>query len=164
MLGFLRPGFGRAVVIVLHRGKNQQGELVGTFSKVCALPVIEIGDKDAIRPDMVFVAPSNYHVLFERSGSFSLDVSDAVWYSKPSIDVTFESAADCCGSKCAAILLSGANPDGAQGLLKLKSAGALTIAQDINEAEMPEMPQAAINAGAADFILTSKHLFHLLKC
>ena len=92
-----------------------------------------------------------------------MDVSDAVWFSKPSIDVTFDSAADIYKERCTAILFSGANRDGALGMLKLKNAGSLTIVQDPAEAEMPEMPGAAININAADYVLRVDEIFELLK-
>jgi two-component system chemotaxis response regulator CheB len=92
-----------------------------------------------------------------------LDVSDDVWYSKPSIDVTFESAGDVYCDRCTAILLSGANQDGAEGLLKLRGCGALTIVQDPNDAEMPQMPDAAIHINAAEFMLTADEMLKLFK-
>lgn len=91
-----------------------------------------------------------------------MDVSEAVWYSKPSIDVTFECAADVYNERCMAILLSGANQDGAEGMLKLKNSGAVTIAQHPEDAEMDEMPMAAINNGAAGYILRTDEIFKLL--
>jgi two-component system chemotaxis response regulator CheB len=95
--------------------------------------------------------------------SFSLDVSESVWFSKPSIDVTFESAAEVYKDRCTAILLSGANQDGAEGLLSLRNYGALTIAQDPGDAEMPQMPAAAISIDAAEYVLNSNEIFELLK-
>ena len=94
---------------------------------------------------------------------FSLDVSEAVWYSKPSIDVTFESVADVYKEKVTAILLSGANQDGATGLLKLRQEGALTIAQHPEDAEMAEMPRSAIDINAAEYILRTTDIFELLE-
>jgi len=136
--------------------------MVPIFRKISRLPVNEISDKQKITPGTVYLAPSNYHVLIEKKGCFGLDVSDAVWFSKPSIDVTFESAADTFAGTCTAILLSGANVDGAAGLLKLKQAGSLTIVQDPEDAEMPEMPRAAVEQDAADYILNTEEIIKLL--
>lgn len=122
----------------------------------------EITDKERIRPNTVYVAPANYHTLIEKDRCFGLDVSESVWYSKPSIDVTFESAAEVYKDRCAAILFSGANQDGAEGLLKLREAGALTIAQNPADAEMPQMPEAAININAAQYILNTSEILELI--
>jgi two-component system chemotaxis response regulator CheB len=133
------------------------------FAESSSLPLKEISDKDKINKNTIYIAPANYHTLIEKEGYFGLDVSEAVWFSKPSIDVTFDSAADVYGERCTAILFSGANRDGAQGMLKLKNAGSLTIVQDPSEAEMPEMPEAAININAADYVLGTNEIFELLK-
>ena len=123
----------------------------------------EVGDKDKIENNTIYIAPANYHTLIESETQFSLDVSESVWYSKPSIDVTFESAADVFKNNCTAILLSGANQDGANGLLKLRQAGSLTIVQDPAEAEMDDMPNAALHINAADYILNTNEIFQLLQ-
>lgn len=153
----------KAVIIVIHRKKNFFSEIEKLFADNSRIFIREIADKDVIMNNAIYIAPANYHVLIEKEKTFSLDVSEAVWYSKPSIDVTFESAADVYGQYCTAILFSGANQDGAQGLLKLKQAGALTIAQDPQEADMAEMPLAAVNLGAANYILSNNDISELLK-
>ena len=127
------------------------------------MPLNDISDKVSINNNTLYIAPAGYHTLIEKGGYFGLDVSDAVWYSKPSIDVTFESAAEIYKDRCTAILFSGANQDGALGMLKLKNAGSLTIVQDPRDAEMPEMPKAAININAADYVLRTSEIFELLK-
>lgn len=153
----------KAVIIILHRKKNFYSELERMFADNSRMALREIADKDLIINNTIYIAPANYHVLIEREKTFSLDVSDAIWYSKPSIDVTFESAADVYAQNCTAILLSGANQDGAAGLLKLKQSGALTIVQNPDEAEMQEMPLAAIHLGAAQYVLSTNHIFELLQ-
>lgn len=153
----------KSVIIVIHRKKNFFSEIEKLFADNSRMSLREIGDKDEIRNNTIYIAPANYHVLIEKEKTFSLDVSEPVWYSKPSIDVTFESAAEIYGKNCTAILLSGANQDGAEGLLKLKNAGALTIVQDPDEAEMAEMPLSAIHLGAAKYILSNNDIFELLK-
>lgn len=123
----------------------------------------EVSDKDTINKNTIYIAPANYHTLIESKNSFGLDVSEAVWYSKPSIDVSFECAAEVFKDKCTAVLFSGANPDGAKGLLLLRNKGALTIVQDPLEAEMPEMPQAAIQLNAAEYVLKTDDILNLFK-
>lgn len=153
----------KAVIIVIHRKKNFFSEIEKLFADNSRMSLREIADKDVIEKNTIYIAPANYHSLIEKEKTFSLDVSEAVWYSKPSIDVTFESAADVYGPNCTAILLSGANQDGAAGLLKLKNAGALTIVQNPAEAEMSEMPLAAIQIGAATYTLSNNDIFELLQ-
>jgi two-component system chemotaxis response regulator CheB len=153
----------KPVIVVIHRKKNFHSDIEKLFSENSRMSLEEISDKMAIRPDTIYVAPANYHTLIEKNRYFGLDVSEAVWFSKPSIDVTFESAAEEYGSTCTAILLSGANQDGAEGLLKLRTKGSLTIVQHPGDAEMVEMPNAAININAAEFILHTSEIYELLE-
>jgi two-component system chemotaxis response regulator CheB len=159
----LSPGLNKTVIIVMHRKKNFQSGIEKIFAERCNLPVIEISDKDKININTIYITPQNYHTLIEKDGYFSLDVSEAVWFSKPSIDVTFESAADIYNKRCVAILFSGANQDGAQGMLKLRNSGALTIVQHPADALMPKMPEAALNLNAADYVLRTNEILELLK-
>ncbi|MGZ3756802.1 MAG: chemotaxis protein CheB [Mucilaginibacter sp.] len=153
----------KTVIIVIHRKKNFLSEIEKLFAENTRILTREITDKDPIRKNTVYLAPANYHTLVEKDGYFSLDVSEPVWYSKPSIDVTFESVADAFGDKCVAILLSGANQDGAEGLLALRKAGALTIVQNPADAEVSAMPEAALNIDAADYMLDTKEILTLIK-
>ncbi|RFZ84689.1 chemotaxis protein CheB [Mucilaginibacter terrenus] len=155
--------FKKTVIIVIHRKKNFFSEIEKLFAENSRMLIREISDKDPIDSNAIYIAPANYHTLVEKGGYFSLDVSESVWYSKPSIDVTFESVADSYGKDCAAILFSGANQDGANGLLKLRQSGALTIAQNPEDAEMSEMPGAAIGIDAAEYILHTTEIFELLQ-
>ncbi|HEY4196488.1 MAG TPA: chemotaxis protein CheB [Mucilaginibacter sp.] len=158
----LLPDLGKTVIIVIHRKRNFFSEIEKLFADNSKMKLKEISDKEPIKNNTIYIAPANYHTLIEKNGHFSLDVSDDVWYSKPSIDVTFESAADVYQDRCTAILFSGANQDGAQGLLKLRNSGSLTIAQDPNDAEMSEMPQAAVDINAAEYVLKADEIFELL--
>jgi len=153
----------KTVIIIIHRKKNFYSEIEKLFAENSRMLFREISDKDKIRDNTIYIAPANYHALIEKEKCFALDVSDAIWYSKPSIDVTFESAADVYKNNCTAVLLSGANQDGAEGLLKLRKSGSLTIVQDPKDAEMPQMPEAAVNINAAEFILSSNQILELLK-
>jgi two-component system chemotaxis response regulator CheB len=153
----------KAILVVIHRKKNFFSEIEKLFAESSRMSLREVSDKDVIMNNTVYIAPANYHTLIERDKSFSLDVSDAVWYSKPSIDVAFDSASDIFCEKCTAVLFSGANADGAEGLLRLRKNGALTIVQDPKEAEMAEMPQAAVNLNAAEYILSTKEILELFQ-
>lgn len=152
----------KVVIIVMHRKRNFASEVEKLFAHNSLMNVKEIGDKDKINKGTIYIAPANYHVLIENNGYFGLDVSEAIWFSKPSIDITFESAAEVYKNKCTAILLSGANQDGAEGMLKLRNAGSLTIAQDPADAELPEMPSDAIAIGGAEYVLPSAEIIELL--
>jgi two-component system chemotaxis response regulator CheB len=157
-----KADLNKTVIIIIHRKKNFFSEVEKLFAENSRISFSEISDKEVVKQNTIYIAPANYHTLIEKEGCFSLDVSDSVWYSKPSIDVTFESAAEVYKDRCTAILFSGANQDGAEGLLKLRNYGSLTIVQDPKEAEMPQMPDAAINIGAAEFILSTEAIFELL--
>jgi two-component system chemotaxis response regulator CheB len=159
----LNADLGKAVIIVIHRKKNFFSEIEKLFAENSRISLREITDKEVVTKNTIYIAPANYHTLIEKDGSFALDVSEAVWYSRPSIDVTFESAADAFNDRCTAILLSGANQDGAEGMLKLRNKGCLTIVQDPEDAEMPQMPFAAIEIDAAEYRLSSTEIFELLK-
>lgn len=162
MVKLFPADLGKTVIIVIHRKRNFFSEIAKLFAENSRMSLREIEDKDVLKKNTIYIAPANYHTLIEKGGYFSLDVSEAVWYSKPSIDVTFECAADVYNERCMAILLSGANQDGAEGMLKLKNSGAVTIAQHPEDAEMDEMPMAANNNGAAGYILRTDEIFKLL--
>ncbi|MFD0765348.1 chemotaxis protein CheB [Mucilaginibacter lutimaris] len=163
LVKILPPNFDKTVIIVIHRKKNFFSEIEKLFAENSRMLLREISDKEPIQGNTIYIAPANYHTLVENEGFFSLDVSEPVWYSKPSIDVTFESVADVYKERVTAVLFSGANQDGAGGLLKLRLNGALTIAQNPQEAEMAEMPQAAIDIHAAEYILRANEIFELLE-
>ena len=110
-------------------------------------------DKDAIIPGTIYIAPPDYHLLIENKDSFSLDSSEKVHFSRPSIDVTFESVAEMFTNRVMGILLSGANADGAAGLACIKEKGGLTLVQSPESAEMSIMPQQAINRNIVDRIV-----------
>jgi two-component system chemotaxis response regulator CheB len=163
LVKLLPVNLNKTVIIVIHRKKNFFSEIEKLFGENSRMQLRGISDKEPIVNNTIYIAPANYHSLVENEGFFSLDVSEAVWYSKPSIDVTFESVADVYKEKVTAILLSGANQDGATGLLKLRQEGALTIAQHPEDAEMAEMPQSAIDINAAEYILRTTDIFELLE-
>ncbi|MFB6457377.1 chemotaxis protein CheB [Chitinophaga sp. Hz27] len=131
------------VVLIVHRLKNVNSELGRLLSgdKI----IIEPEDKEPIKKNQIYLAPQNYHLLIEADHTFSLDYSEPVNFSRPSIDESFYSVADAYGARSVGILLSGANNDGAAGLLSIVNAGGIGIAQQPAEAEFSIMPQAAID-------------------
>jgi two-component system chemotaxis response regulator CheB len=152
LLQHLEVGNQLAIAVAQHRSPDTDGTLVRYLSRHSALPVVEADDKGAIEPGRVYVAPADYH-LFVEPGSFALSTEGAVRFSRPSIDLLFESAAESYGQELVAIVLTGANDDGCRGVQAVKEAGGLTMAQDPSTAERPEMPQGAIGSGAVDLVL-----------
>lgn len=137
--------FTAPVIIVLHRLRNVSSELDKILASLHKTRrVKEPEDKDLIRNRYVYLAPQNYHLLIEPDNTFSLDYSEPVHFSRPSIDVTFESAARVFNKNITAILLSGANDDGAMGLHAVYEAGGKVIVQRPSTAEYPAMPLSAI--------------------
>lgn len=148
----LPENFALPVAIVQHRNKNSE-ELLSTYLQTYSkMKVVEVSDKDKIVPGRVFIAPPDYHLLVE-DGWFSLSTEAPVWYSRPSIDVLFGSAAFVCGEKTIGVLLTGANQDGANGMGEIKRRGGLTIAQDPKTAECGVMPESAVSLGVVDKVL-----------
>ncbi|WP_255578475.1 chemotaxis protein CheB [Chitinophaga sp. sic0106] len=138
----LPPDMKTPVILVLHRLKNVYSELNKLMST--NRPIIEPEDKEPVKPGCIYLAPQNYHLLVEPDNTFSLDYSELVHYSRPAIDETFFSIAATYGRGALGILLSGANSDGAAGLLRIVKNGGTGIAQDPEEADFDIMPLAAI--------------------
>ncbi|TKK67392.1 chemotaxis protein CheB [Ilyomonas limi] len=153
LLARLQPLDAAAIVIVLHRKSGYDTALIEVFSYRTGITVKEVDEKEPMLPGFIYVAPANYHLLIEKDYTFSLDVSERINYSRPSIDVCFETAAEAFGQKLFGILLSGSNIDGTHGLETIRQFGGTTIVQNPQTAESPFMPQQAINNGAADYVL-----------
>jgi len=147
----LPEGFGAAVAIVQHRDENES-PLASLLDRHTKLPVREANDKERIEPGVLFVAPPNYHLLVE-SGGFALSTDERVQFSRPSIDVLFESAADEFHERVVGVILTGANADGALGLARIKARGGTAIVQDPATSRRSEMPEAALAACTPDAIL-----------
>jgi two-component system chemotaxis response regulator CheB len=141
------------IVIVQHQHAHSGTALERILSRLTTLKVVDVEDKQLITPGHIYIAPANYHLLVEEDKSFSLSLDAPVLYSRPSIDVTFRSLAGVYGSQCIAVLLTGANEDGVDGLRKIRASGGFTMAQDPKEAMVATMPQAAITADVVDKIV-----------
>lgn len=139
----LPADFELPVVIVQHRAK--ESELLCELLQECArLPVQEVVDKMDMERG-VFVGPPDYHLLVD-DGYFSLTTDEPVRYSRPSIDVMFESAVDTYGMDVVGVVLTGANADGARGLRRVADAGGHAVVQDPDTAEVRVMPRSALKA------------------
>jgi two-component system, chemotaxis family, protein-glutamate methylesterase/glutaminase len=132
------------VLIVVHVPPHRQSVLVELFGSKCRLAVQEAEDKESIRAGVIYFAPPDYHLLVEKHKSLSLSSDEPVLFSRPSIDVLFESAADAYGPELIGVLLTGANQDGANGIRSIADAGGLAIVQNPEGAFASEMPQAAL--------------------
>jgi two-component system chemotaxis response regulator CheB len=153
LLPHLQPLKAAAIIIVLHRKNGYDTALIDVFSYRTIIQVKEVEEKDPLLPGLIYIAPADYHLLIEKDYTFSLDVSERVNYSRPSIDVCFETGAEALGQKLVGILLSGSNIDGTNGLQVIKQFGGVTVVQDPQSAESHFMPKQAIDRGAADYIL-----------
>ena len=152
-----------ALVIVLHRKSGEDATLEELIAIKTDIPVKEVEDKVVLERGYIYIAPADYHLLFEKNGELSLDTSEKVHYSRPSIDVSFESAADAYGPAVTAILLSGANADGTQGLKTVKEAGGTTVVQKPETAEVPYMPAHAIENMHPHHILDAEGLLAFIR-
>lgn len=155
--------FSHTIVLCLHRLRNVRTGFAEALRINSRLSVTEPLDKEIIRPGRVYLAPSNYHLMFDNSGRFTLSVSEPVNHSRPSIDVCFEAASDIYRDKLVGVLLSGANNDGAKGLSLIKKDGGLTIVQDPNDSEIRTMPEAGINMFLPDYILEATKIINFIK-
>jgi two-component system chemotaxis response regulator CheB len=118
----------------------------------CPLPVVDAEDKEPVKEGRVYLAPPDYHLLVD-DGVLTLSLEAPVAYSRPSVDVLFESAADSYGPGLTAVVLTGSNSDGSRGVVAVRDAGGTVLAQDPDEAERGEMPRAAIATGAVHQVL-----------
>jgi two-component system, chemotaxis family, protein-glutamate methylesterase/glutaminase len=163
ILGNLPREFCIPIVVAQHRHRRSNEELPSFFRRTTHMRVVDADDKQPIQPSTVYLAPADYHLLVAK-GELNLSVDDAVRFSRPSIDVLFESAADAYGAALVGIILTGANEDGAHGAKRIKARGGVVIAQDPATAEAPKMPEAAIEAGAVDQILPVEQIAsHLVE-
>ena len=151
-----------AIVIVLHRKNTDEETLEQLIKLKSNITVKPVEDKVPLLPGFIYVAPSNYHLLFEKNRLLALDASEKVNFSRPSIDVSFESAAESYAHDVIAILLSGANADGTNGLQAVKEHGGLVAVQNPETAEMDYMPRYAIQNLAPDYILEIDGILELL--
>lgn len=141
------------VVLIQHRHRMSDHMLPSLLQDRTALRVSEVEDKAPIEPGCIYVAPADYHLLIEP-GYFTLSVEEPIRYSRPSIDLTFSTAADVFGAQTIGAVLTGANADGAEGLRRIAERGGVAMVQEPTTAESPTMPTAALKAVPASKILS----------
>lgn len=141
------------ILLVLHRKAHSTNILQALLQQLTPVEVIEIDDKTEIEPNKIYITPADYHLLFEDRKIMSLDSSEKMNYSRPSIDVTFKSAAEIYGENLIGVLLSGANADGVEGLSYIKKNGGKVWIQDPKTAEVDYMPRQAMEQIKYDMII-----------
>jgi two-component system chemotaxis response regulator CheB len=162
LLAEIPGGFSPALIIVQHRLARQDDFLAEHLARGCRLPVREAQDKEPVLGGVVYLAPANYHLQIEADKTFSLSPDEKVNYSRPSIDVLFETAAEAYGPGLIGIILTGASNDGTAGLRRIKEKNGITIVQDPETAEYPAMPLAALQETKVDHVLSIDGIGRLL--
>jgi two-component system, chemotaxis family, protein-glutamate methylesterase/glutaminase len=162
LLPALRPATDVSVFIVLHLPRDRPSLLVEIFQPKCAMRVLEAQDKEPVEPGTIYFAPPDYHLLVDRGPQLMLSADDPVNFSRPSIDVLFESAADVFGERLLGIILTGANDDGARGLDAVRRAGGWTIVQQPETAQASLITEAALKRGPVDGVLSLAQIARVL--
>ena len=158
MIKNLDQNISFAILLVVHRKAQSVSVLPTLLQQFSSIEVTEIDDKIEIQSNHIYIVPADYHLLFENKQLVSLDSSEKMNYSRPSIDVTFKSAAEMYGKSLVGILLSGANADGVEGLQYIKKNEGTVWIQDPDTAEVNYMPKHAIEGVMYDLIITPKDL------
>lgn len=162
ILAELPKEFPLPIFMCLHRLKHVRNGFVEALSIKSSKPVIEPYDKETIRRGQIYLAPANYHMSIELGNSIALSTEEMENNSRPAIDYTFETAAYVFRDKLVGILLSGANKDGAYGMMRIKQKGGLTIVQDPEESTINAMPNAALAHTKVDMILKVDEIIEFL--
>ena len=153
VLSALPGGFTPSILLVQHQHASAENRLPWLLRRYCHLPVISPEDKEEILPGVIYVAPPGFHLLVEDEKTLSLSAGRPVNFSRPSIDELFVSAGAVFGNRLVAVILTGANDDGAVGIDYIRRRGGYTVAQSIVSSEAPAMPEAAIKTGAVSKVL-----------
>lgn len=156
-------GYPMPVLIVLHRTAGFESSLEELLSDRTHLFIKEVEEKERLLPGTVYICPADYHVLLEQDHTSSLDYSERVNFCRPSIDVTFRSAAEVYGAGLIALLLSGGNADGSDGMAYVREKGGMTLLQDPRTAESPFMPQQVLSRMTVDRVASAEHLPLLVR-
>lgn len=162
ILSALPKTLNMPLFLCLHRLKHVRSGFLEALSLKSNLPVIEPDDKEQIKPGRAYLAPANYHMYIELGNRIALSTEEPVNHSRPSIDLSFVTAAHAYREKLIGIILSGANSDGAQGLKKVKDLNGLTIVQDPNECQVRTMTEVAIKSTSVDLVLSTDQIIKFL--
>lgn len=151
-----------AVFVVIHLPRERPSRLAAIFQARCALPVREAQDKEPVTSGTVYVAPPDYHLLVDEGPRIALSTDEPVNFSRPAIDVLFESAADAYRERLLAVVLTGANHDGAAGLAAVQRRGGVAVVQDPENAEVALMPAAALQSSPTSLVFSLADIGRLL--
>ncbi len=146
------------VLIVQHLSPGSDDFLATHFDKICSLGVKEAEDKEPIENNTIYFAPADYHLMVEQDKTVALSTAERVQYSRPAIDVLFETAAEAYLDKLICIILTGANCDGTRGIVRVRQLKGVVIAQSPESAEVDTMPLSAINQAGVDKVLDLKEI------
>ena len=163
ILGKLPRQYQIPIIVVQHRSKDSLELFEDVLQQRCRIRVKQADEKQAISAGIIHVAPPDYHLLVEMDKTFSLSSDPPVQFSRPSIDVLFESAASALRRNLVGIILTGSNNDGASGMATISNFGGLTIAQDPREAQYSFMPQAAVDTGKVTHVWRLADIADFLK-
>jgi two-component system, chemotaxis family, protein-glutamate methylesterase/glutaminase len=158
VLPALPAGYKRPVIVVVHIPPDKPSVLVELFRQRCNVKVREAEDKEPIEEGTIYFAPPDYHLLVEKDKSLALSSDEPVLFSRPSIDVLFESAADAYGSALLSVILTGANQDGANGMKAVTKAGGIAVVQRPEDAFASAMPAAALAASPSARVLSLQEI------
>jgi two-component system chemotaxis response regulator CheB len=163
MLEVLPENISMPVFLCLHRLKQVRRGFEETLAKISRLPLLEPYDKETIRAGSLYLAPANYHMLIENKKMIALSIDDPIQYSRPSIDICFGTAAEVYRQGLLAILLSGANQDGTEGMAAVKRQGGYALVQDPADCEIATMCESAIKLTIPDQILTLPEIIEFVS-
>jgi two-component system chemotaxis response regulator CheB len=149
-------------MVVVHLPRERPSRLVELFGPKCRVKVSEAEDKEPLEPARVYFAPPDYHLLVDEGPTLSLSSDELLHFSRPSIDALFESAADVYGAGLLAVILTGANSDGASGLASVARSGGLAVVQLPSSASVATMPEAALKAAPNSLQLDLSEIAALL--
>lgn len=141
------------LVLVQHQRVSTQNRLAALFASKTKLQVVAPDHGELLEPGHLYVAPPGYHSLINHDGTLTLGMHGPVHYCRPAIDELFYSAGQIYGAATLAVILTGANEDGAEGMRYISQRGGITVAQDPTDAEAPVMPESAIALGGAQHVL-----------
>lgn len=163
ILSSLPANFHLPVLLSLHRLKHVRSGFVEALSIKSSIPIIEPYDKDQIKPGKAYLAPANYHMYIELGNKIALSTEEPVNHSRPSIDLSFITAAQVYREKLIGIILSGANKDGAYGLKKIKDYGGVAIVQDPEECQVKTMTESSLRMTSVDYIYKTNEIIRYLQ-
>ena len=163
VLSQLPAHFGPAVAIVVHLPPEGPSLLPEILSTPAGPPMKVAEDKEPIEPGTVYFASPDYHLLVEDGRTFALSLDERIHFSRPAIDVLFETAAKAYGERLMGVVLSGANADGAAGIAAIAAAGGMTVVQSPECSDMASMPAAALEAAPGSMRVDVPGLAALLR-